>query len=584
MSAGRLVPVAIVAVAVSITLAAAHVPSASGQEGAPGKFEEGFYSKIQGIIGSGAAPLAQRSSPEDDLEYVITLEADQDRRYHVIILVGGDGDEEVRRNKAAIVAALEGMGARDIAPAASLPFVTASVPVTGIPRLSLHGAVAGLGDGGLPVVPQVNTARQTIRATAADLSGISGDVINGSGVTVAVVDDGINSIYLNDKVAARVYCPGGSCGFNSSGILFGTTTLNQARIDELNSPDATHGTLVAQVIAGTGLRFSNGLAPGVALLDTYVKTSGEFVTAIDWALAQGADVANLSIGLPGIPCSHHGSVNWAINEVVRSGMVVVLSTANEGYSNGAFVYRSATAPNCAYNQISVGGVNDRGQDLYLYYSSSKGPTDTANPRLVPHLAAPAAGIPLNTYTTHQGSFTTVSGTSFAVPMVSSAAAMMLQLEPDLTPTETKSLMLIGADWTGPVPCTSARYEASNSSDGCSHAARQSPMGTADTRTLDLLNHVGFGVLDVAASLEYVKDHTSYVASDRLDSGNPNRLYGLNVTGTDTVKVVLTWLASHPGGGFSPSVANLDFTVTCPGPGRGGNPRRVRPPEHRVRGL
>ena len=48
------------------------------------------------------------------------------------------------------------------------------------------------------------------------------------------------------------------------------------------------------------------------------------------------------------------------------------------------------------------------------------------------------------------SFSNWFGTSYAAPMVSAAAALMLDLKPDLAPAETRSLLFLGADWTGPV--------------------------------------------------------------------------------------------------------------------------------------
>ena len=110
-------------------------PSAESAKGVPAKFDHGFYEKVQDLIreGGGAVQQAPKFIPEADFEYVPRSAV---RYYHVIIAIDGDGDAAVRRNMASVVDALEAVGARDIVPGGSLPFVTASVPVGEIPGLS----------------------------------------------------------------------------------------------------------------------------------------------------------------------------------------------------------------------------------------------------------------------------------------------------------------------------------------------------------------------------------------------------------------------------------------------------------------
>ena len=75
-------------------------------------------------------------------------------------------DETAKENKDAIVKRLELLGAHDIIAAESLSFVTASIPVTDVPGFSLHEEIYAVGDGELPVISDVDTARHTIHATS----------------------------------------------------------------------------------------------------------------------------------------------------------------------------------------------------------------------------------------------------------------------------------------------------------------------------------------------------------------------------------------------------------------------------------
>ena len=556
---------AVLAAAASLAILAAAAPQATGgdgpglpkgsaPEGDPTKFDYGFYEKIQDIISAqgGAGHQAHhRVAPDDDLEYVVPV--DTTRYYHTVMVVSGDGQEAVDRNKAALVAILEEMGARDIYPGRVLSFVTARVPVDLLPGLSLYGEVAALGDEELPVTPNDDRARLTIRANLTELAALAGRPLNGSGVTVGIVDSGINSIFLNDKVVARNYCPDGGCWF-ANGILMGNHTLDFHALNLVNSSPVSHGTSVAHVIAATGLSNNTGMAPGVSLVDANYHND-TVPAALDYALVQGAGVINMSID-GGIhrECHniHTDARSRLMNGVVINGTVLVQSAGNSGYDSYLQQYDYSSVPGCTANHIVVGGLYDRGETLTHWNKSSKGPTNDEFPRLAPHIVAPAV-VEYVTRAT-EVRFGTASGTSYSAPMVSAAAALMLQLKPDLVPTETKSLLLLGANWTGPVPCTSRQYEQNDPDDGCSYAAR--PGNTS----LRVLNHVGFGVLDVHRSLSYAKNFSSHVLTVISPETSP-LTYGLNVTGSPgTVKVLLTWLVK-----LVPvdEIADLDLSVTCP---------------------
>ena len=547
---------AIVIISATSTVLEQHAGGEVSANGARDKFEGDFYDKIQVLIHETARADIQIQRDVQGKNHEYPVARDPARYYHIIIQIDGDGEEEVRLNKRSVVDMLEAAGARDIVPADVLSFVTASVPVTEIPRLSLLGEVHMLGDGEIPTISQTDTARQTIRAATADLAEFSEDIINGSGVTVAIIDHGIYHVDLNSKIDARIYCPTGSCTIDGGS---NPTTLSDEELDNLISNDTTHGTKVAQVVAASGLPAYNGIAPGVRLLDGYSPTRSAVIRALDWALTEGADIAQLSISVASNTCVSTYLLNEAINQAVSNGMVVVSAAGNDGNVGSALAYHTVVEPSCAQNVITVGGVNDRPTHPLLYLGSSLGPVTSTTPRLVPHLVAPAYGINVLAYSSSSNHFRTVSGTSYAAPMVSAAAAMMLQLNPDLAPAETKSLLLLGSDWTGPVPCTSTQYETSNSSDNCSHTARRDYNATS---TLETLNHVGFGMLDVAKSLEYAVNSSSHVVSDNFDSSTRSVLYGLNVTEPlAKTKVLLTWLVPF---NFNHNDANFDFTITCPG--------------------
>ncbi|MDA7998129.1 MAG: hypothetical protein MPI93_09030, partial [Nitrosopumilus sp.] len=101
-----------------------------GNTGAHEKFDPGLHEKILGIMES-------TPNPGDPGVY------DGIRYYNVILVVsrdyqkGSSPDLAAAENKASLAEHLEFLGARDIGVAEELSFVTASVPVSGIPGASL---------------------------------------------------------------------------------------------------------------------------------------------------------------------------------------------------------------------------------------------------------------------------------------------------------------------------------------------------------------------------------------------------------------------------------------------------------------
>ena len=599
------------------------------------KFDVGFYEKIQAL---------SLLEPDEDARNVY----DGVRYYDTIIVVSRDdgdsrsGDETASENKDAIVKRLQALGAINIISGESLSFVTASIPITDVPGVSLYDETYKIGDGEILLTTEVDMARITVHATAPEIIGsIPGTTLDGTGVIVAIVDSGINSQYLNDKVIDRIYCPDSGCDI-TNGIISG----NISAIGNLNMPEATHGTQVAQILAASGMTSNNGFAPGVQLLDakydvigldpgddiTADMALGAFIISLDWAYTHGADISNISAGF-GTCASDTDSFNLMVNEAVDKGMVVVKSAGNNGllFHNGThyvphdvmnmlhndfhnrlypslvngtgltfptdpsspyvhsepddisnFVkimsdYESVSNPGCTYNPIVVGGIYDRDgiSEIVMFGYSNRGPTMMEHPILVPHVVAPAVNIQVLNSSTGQN-FIPRSGTSFAAPQVSATAAMLLQDDSSMTPAEIKSAILLGADWQGPIPCSSPQYELVNDTDMCSHAMQPAnPLHANNADSIGILNNVGFGILNVNQTLQYAISENStsgHVLGGHLTGNSDMKQYNFVVSDTsEPVKVLLTWMA-HPHGNITEQVsrsgalttlANLDFKVNVP---------------------
>ncbi len=376
----------------------------------------------------------------------------------------------------------------------------------------------------------------------------------GAGVGVAVVDSGINpDDDLGTLLSSVVY----SEDFTK---LMPGLSLSKLLLPILGSaPDwYGHGQHIAGIIASTG-KSSNclgctqsfvGVAPGVHLINLKVLdasgtgSDSTVIAAINRAITlkglYNIRVMNLSLGRPVYESYTQDPLCQAVEAAWKAGIVVVVSSGNEGRDNssGNQGYGTVGAPGNDPYVITVGGMRDMGtadrsDDLMASYSS-KGPSAIDhvvkpdlvapgnqivsllnqhgtlalhNPENIATLAsyqsnAPAAGtIPVqpaydpasNTRppavrigTGYSPQYYIMSGTSMAAAVVSGAVADLLQAAPALTPDQIKMLLMQTASKS--FPTVSTVVEPST--------------GQSFTSYYDLFT-VGAGYLDLKAALALI---------------------------------------------------------------------------------
>jgi subtilisin family serine protease len=229
---------------------------------------------------------------------------------------------------------------------------------------------------------------------------------NGSGVCVAVVDSGIavSHIDLAGKVAA-------SADWSGEGV----------------TSYGDHATHVAGIIAATP---NNGLgtvgaAPGVTLLNAKALTAvaGTGTTtgvaqAITWAVDNGAEVINISIG----GSAGSSALLSAVNYAQSNDVVLVASGGNEGLTG------SSPSWPAAYDwPIATASITDTG--ALSAFSTRASYID---------VAAPGSSI-LSTITLNR--FAYMSGTSMAAPHVTALAALARAAHPTESAAQIRSRIM-----------------------------------------------------------------------------------------------------------------------------------------------
>ena len=159
--------------------------------------------------------------------------------------------------------------------------------------------------------------------------------IGGETIKIAVIDTGVNFEHPD------------LLGIGENGKIVGGYDF----IENDNFPQDTngHGTQVAGIIAADGE--TTGIAPKSKILAYRVSEDGEAVSsdliikAIKQAMADEADIINISLGVDII----HDGIDYAVNEAVKNGIVVVAAAGNSGPDN-----ETIGSPGANPNAITVG--------------------------------------------------------------------------------------------------------------------------------------------------------------------------------------------------------------------------------------
>jgi type VII secretion-associated serine protease mycosin len=221
----------------------------------------------------------------------------------------------------------------------------------------------------------------------------------GSGVTVAVIDNGVNADHIDLK------------GNVLKGRDFEDNDDDAS--PEGNNSGSGHGTAMASVIAGHGHGLDGddgvkGLAPDAKILPIRSGTNG-YADEIRYAVDQGASIINISEFQTQDLSQDREAVAYAL----AHNVLVVSGSGNNGSANIKF---PAKYPGV----LTVGGVDSSGK---IWEKSNYGPEVL--------LVAPATRI-VNAGWPGNNKLSIGDGTSDATAYVSAAAALIRAKFPDLT--------------------------------------------------------------------------------------------------------------------------------------------------------
>lgn len=284
--------------------------------------------------------------------------------------------------------------------------------------------------------------------------------VTGSGITIAVLDSGLwehpaltTDTHGEPRIVAR---------YDAIKNQSGTETFDASG----------HGTHMTSVIAHSGKVTSNGqptgsfqgIAPDARLIPIRafdVEGQGDMldiVRGVQWVVEhrEAYDIRVLNLSFAARPRWPYwlDPINQAVMRAWQAGIVVVAAAGNEGPEA-----MSIGSPGNLPYIITVGAVTDSWtletrDDDYIPDFSSRGPTPEAH--IKPDIVAPGGHItgitrPGSTLTMERpeyhlqtGEFV-MTGSSQAAALVSGITALLLQMQPELTPDDIKCKLISSAE-------------------------------------------------------------------------------------------------------------------------------------------
>lgn len=284
-------------------------------------------------------------------------------------------------------------------------------------------------------------------------------VIDGNGVNYSNDDlgqgnDNFDNFYRNEFTPGIVPPDGEEAWTASSPNGDGIDTDGNNKVDDWRgwnfhgSNNSTfdvfnHGDLVASIIAAKTNNSNkiSGVAggwnsPGVKILslkigNNNIVSSVFFKAAIEYAIEQNVDLINYSAGGASSP-----DIQAGVSLASNAGILIIAATGNNNAS-------SVASPARASSVLGVGGtdINDQ-RAVWL----NNGNTEGANYGPGINVSAPAKDVISLTAGGTNG--VAVSGTSFATPIVSGIAGLMLSTNECLDRRQVKEIIELTADKVG----------------------------------------------------------------------------------------------------------------------------------------
>jgi subtilisin family serine protease len=272
-------------------------------------------------------------------------------------------------------------------------------------------------------IPDMLISQTSGNAHTCDIGLENSDVLtdlgSGKDIVVAVIDTGVSfTVYFSSLKKNINEIPGDGIDNDLNGYIDDYDGWDFGDMDSDPADVLGHGTQVTSILLS--------VAPQASILPIKVNSgmdisfsTGDAAEAIYYAASRGADVLNLSFSTDDFSFAIYSAVISAVN----SGCVVIAAAGNDG--------ANVNFPASMDEVIAVGSHDVLGAP------SGFSPIGDAMDILGPGEDVCATNI--------DGMDTIVTGTSFSAPVITGAVAVLLSMNPNLTPGSIKKILFKGTN-------------------------------------------------------------------------------------------------------------------------------------------
>jgi subtilisin family serine protease len=290
---------------------------------------------------------------------------------------------------------------------------------------------------------QLGTDSLTVESVRA-LTPLRNDVRQAQQIYLQLAAEDITTQMIKDELdrLERLVRFGLNPGFDPRHIVgddYADPTERVYGNSDVTGPDASHGTGVAAIVAAgrdndIGI---DGIATGVQIMTIRAVPNGDerdkdVANAIRYAVDHGAHIINMSFGKGQSP--EKAVVDAAVRYADERGVLLVHAAGNDAKDlavESNFPNRYLAAGDTALLWLSVGASDWRGESRLAADFSNYGRSQV-------DVFAPGSAI----LTAIPGDdYRAVSGTSFAAPVVSGIAALLMAYYPELTAADVRRIIM-----------------------------------------------------------------------------------------------------------------------------------------------
>lgn len=264
--------------------------------------------------------------------------------------------------------------------------------------------------------------------------------LRGQGVVVAIIDSGLNTTHteLSNNLWTNTAEQNNNTDDDNNNLIDDIHGWNFISNNDDLSDALGHGTQAAGIVAATangagiiGIASQAQIMPLKVLDQNGNGSTSNVIKAVNYAVAKGANIINMSFGGPGADTLAMRNV---CNNAVSNGTLIVAAAGNGNVD----ITTHHFAPASISSVMAVGSIANNGTKASFSNTGNALSLVTPGARILTTRSGGTEENSNQVLADNSNKYIISSGTSFSSPMVAAAAALVIQQNPNLTVAQVRT--------------------------------------------------------------------------------------------------------------------------------------------------